>query len=197
MNRLLLSCGAACLLLWACNNFTSTPTTGGLGGPGTGGGSGSGSGNSDGGADGGTDGGADLSQHPASTSQQDLITFVKAGAYKSWKAETAIHDSLGPHENRVLVYMNAQLYGSVKSGAAVHPVGSVAVKELYASTGTNIIGHALMVKESTSAGTQWVFFEGSAPSYNSPSYFKGIANFCYGCHHATTDSILTQGNQLP
>ncbi|MBL9043365.1 MAG: hypothetical protein JNM83_17260 [Myxococcales bacterium] len=80
-----------------------------------------------------SDGGTD-------NSAAGLTAFVKAGSYKSWKAEPAIHASTGPHGGNVRTYVNSLLYASLKAGNVSHPKGSIVVKELYGS-GTTTLTH--------------------------------------------------------
>lgn len=139
----------------------------------------------------GTDGGATS----PSTTASALTDFVKAGAYKTWKAEPAIHASTGPHGGNVRTYVNDVLYASLKAGNTSHPKGSIVVKELYGSGTSSLTGHAVDIKDDTSG--EWVFYEGFAPGYGSPYYFRGTANFCASCHAPGLDYVLTKPSALP
>lgn len=44
---------------------------------------------------------------------------------------------------------------------------------------------------------EWVFYEGFAPGYGSPYYFRGTANFCASCHAPGLDYVLTKPSALP
>jgi hypothetical protein len=128
------------------------------------------------------------------TSAAGLTALVRSGEYKSWKAEPQVHPSTGPHSN-VRSYVNDVLYASLKAGNAVHPRGSVVVKELYISS-TEVSGHAVDVKEEGSG--QWVFFEGFAPAYSRPYYYRGTSNLCADCHaNGGVDYMLTPASAFP
>jgi hypothetical protein len=130
------------------------------------------------------------------TSAAGLTAFVKSGAYKSWKAEPAVHRSAGPHGGNVRTYVNDVFYASLKAGNATHPQGSITVKELYGSSTTNVTGHAVDVKDEATG--EWVFYEGFGPDYTSPYYYRGISNFCAGCHQRdNNDYMLTPASAFP
>jgi hypothetical protein len=140
--------------------------------------------------------GPDTSPQGRGTSAAELLAFVQSGEYKSWRAEPAVHASSGPHGGNVRSYVNDVLYASLKAGNTVHPNGSVVVKELYGSTTTTITGHAVDVKEDPSG--EWIFYEGFAPSYSNPYYFRGTSNLCGGCHgRGGTDYVLTPASAFP
>lgn len=128
------------------------------------------------------------------TSAAGLTAFVRSGEYKSWRAEPQVHASTGPHGN-VRSYVNEVLYGSLKAGNAVHPRGSVVVKELYGPS-AELSGHAVDVKEEGSG--QWVFFEGFVPNYSRPYYYRGTSNLCADCHaNGGVDYVLTPASAFP
>ncbi len=138
----------------------------------------------------GTDGGSPS----ANTASDALTAFVKAGSYKTWKAEPAIHASTGPHGGNVRTYVNDVLYASLKAGNTSHPKGSIVVKELYGSGTSSLTGHAIDIKDEQTG--EWVFYEGFAPGYSSPYYFRGTANFCASCHAPGLDYVLTKPSAL-
>ena len=123
-----------------------------------------------------------------------LIAFVKSGRYQSWRAEAAVHASTGPHGGNVRTWVNDVLYASLKAGNTTHPPGSVAVKELYGTSTTQVTGHAIDAKDAQ--GT-WFFLEAFAPSYASPYYFSGTSSFCAGCHSAGPDFYAGKLLNLP
>lgn len=138
----------------------------------------------------GTDGGSSS----ANTTADALTAFVKAGPYRTWKAEPAIHASTGPHGGNVRTYVNDVLYASLKAGNTSHPKGSIVVKELYGSGTSSLTGHAIDIKDEQTG--EWVFYEGFAPGYSSPYYFRGTANFCASCHAPGLDYVLTKPSAL-
>lgn len=142
-------------------------------------------------ADGGSS--ADAGHDPVDVSPAALKSFVKSGAYLQWRAEPAKHPSAGPHGGSVRTFVNASLYTSMVAGNAVHPVGSIVVKELYGN-GSTVIGHAVDVKDEK--GT-WVFYEGfTSNDYENPYYFTGTNNLCGNCHAGGTDYVLTSAAAL-
>lgn len=129
------------------------------------------------------------------TSAAGLTAFVRSGEYKSWRAEPQVHPSTGPHSD-VRSYVNDVLYDSLKAGNAVHPRGSVVVKELYVSSSTELLGHAVDVKDEGSG--EWVFYEGFAPSYDRRFYYRGTSNLCAACHaNGGVDYVLTPASAFP
>lgn len=130
------------------------------------------------------------------TSATGLTAFVKSGAYKGWKAEPTVHDSGGPHGGKVRSYVNDVLYASLKAGNTQHPKGSIVVKELYGSSASEVTGHAVDLKDEATG--EWIFYEGFAPSYDSPFYFRGTSNFCASCHKGgNNDYVLTPASAFP
>lgn len=138
--------------------------------------------------------GSDGGSASANTTADALTAFVKAGSYKTWKAEPAIHASTGPHGGNVRTYVNDVLYASLKAGNTNHPKGSIVVKELYGSGMSSLTGHAVDIKDEQTG--EWVFYEGFAPGYSGPYYFRGTTNFCASCHSAGLDYVLTKPSAL-
>ncbi|GEM_PF-1575606 len=141
----------------------------------------------------------DAGTQPVDAGQLDdsaagLTAFVKSGAYKGWKAETAVHGSTGPHGGNVRTYVNDAMHGSLKAGNATHPPGSIAVKELYGSGTATVTGHAVDAKNA--AGT-WIFYEGFGPTYANPYYYQGTTNFCASCHASGPDYYRGLLSNLP
>jgi hypothetical protein len=133
---------------------------------------------------------------PASTSSVGEISdttlagisaFLQSGEYKSWKAEASVHDSKGPH-GKVKSFFNPTLSASLDENNATHPKGSIAVKELYSSDATSIIGYALEAKtEEGTGGDTWLWYEGLSPNFNE-YYGQGLST-CTGCHSSGTDFV--------
>lgn len=127
-------------------------------------------------------------------SAANLTAFAKSGGYKSWRAENQIHNSTGPHGGNVRSYVNDILYASLKAGNTTHPPGSAVVKELYGSGTSTLTGHALDAKDD---GGTWVFYEGFAPSYSNPYFYRGTTNFCASCHATGSDFYRGLLTNLP
>ena len=77
----------------------------------------------------------------------------------------------------------------VQGPLAPDPVGAAAVKELFGSTGSEVLGYAVMVKvEEGTAADSWYYYE----DYNGTDYADGIGpGLCTGCHSGGTDYVLT------
>lgn len=120
-----------------------------------------------------------------------LLSIAQSGAYLSWKAEAAPHQTSGPHGGQVRTFVNDVLYASLKAGNTMHPRGSIAVKELF----TNGVrtGWAIDAKDDDGV---WTYFEGFEPQLNQ-YFFRGSGNLCSNCHAGGVDSVLTPASSLP
>ena len=126
-----------------------------------------------------------------------VATFLASGAYKSWRAEGAVHDARSPSPhgfNRV--YSNPEIANAV-DGSGAWPVGAAAVKELYASADADSpIGYAYYLKTAadSAGGASWYWYETTDGSVVA----DGLGNagvpkrVCVGCHAgAGTDAAHT------
>ena len=121
------------------------------------------------------------------TTADGMTTFIKAGSYKSWKAEAKSHDDGNDH-GRVRVFFNDKLATSLGANNTTHPKGAMVVKEIFNDTG-DLTGHAMMIKLKDGSGaSSWAFFEGDAPDYKTPEYGVGMEE-CANCHQAGKDFI--------
>ncbi|MER2559730.1 MAG: hypothetical protein ABTQ32_03365 [Myxococcaceae bacterium] len=120
-----------------------------------------------------------------------LLSIAQSGAYLSWKAEPAPHQTSGPHGGQVRTFVNDVLYASLKAGNTMHPRGAIAVKELF-SNGTRT-GWAIDAKDDDGV---WTYFEGFEPQLNQ-YFFRGSGNLCSNCHAGGVDSVLTPASSLP
>ncbi len=126
---------------------------------------------------------ADPSNVPSES--EALLAWLVAEPYLDWPAESAIHDSTGPHFGNVRTWINPQLEDSLDQGAAVHPAGAAAVKELYGSGGTRR-GWAVGVK--LDDGATWYWYEW----YDGSLIAEGDdISLCSGCHSGGSDFVLT------
>jgi hypothetical protein len=123
------------------------------------------------------------------TNAGELRPWLEAGSYTAWPAESAIHDSAGPHFGNVRTYINTVLDQSLAAGNTEHPVGSASVKELYGSGGANIRGYSVMVKtEAGSGGDRWWWYE----RFNATTYASSQGDGqCVPCHSAGNDHFLS------
>jgi hypothetical protein len=124
------------------------------------------------------------------TSESGIVAFVKDRRYKDWLAEPAVHASGGPH-GPVRVFFNDTSVASLRADNAVHPVGTILVKEVYAPDGKELVAHALNVKVEAGPGKDtWLYFEGALPAYKNNFYGRGHET-CHGCHEAGKDYVTT------
>lgn len=127
---------------------------------------------------------------PAPSTESELSAWLRTGTYRCWARESAKHPSTGPHGGDVRTYLNASLDGSLAAGAAEHPQGAVAVKELFGN-GETLTGWAVMVKNRTAsdAGKGWYWYEvfGTAPG--SPSIEGQGRSLCTNCHGDGQDYV--------
>ena len=115
-----------------------------------------------------------------------LITWLQDGGYEDWAAESAVHDSDGPHFGNVRTFFNNVLVDSFENGGGVHPIGSANVKELY-GPGNSIRGWAVMYKREVDGG-QWYWFE----VYDGDVLADIVAwDLCEDCHGDGVDNVLT------
>lgn len=122
------------------------------------------------------------------TEQKALAAWLSAGSYKTWKAESKIHNSTGPHFGGVKTFVSAKLFDSLTQGAATHPVDSATVKELYGS-GSTVLGWSVMRKTQAGVGgNTWWWYE----DYGGKVYAAGQGvGLCTGCHSPGKDYFLT------
>lgn len=121
-----------------------------------------------------------------------LHTYLRAGTYRQWAAESSVHPSTGPHGGRVRTYVSPGLLSSLQSGGA-HPRDAVAIKELYGS-GDVVTGWAVGAKVQAESrnGAGWFWYEvfsvqpGAQPAFAG----QGLA-LCSNCHAAGRDFVLT------
>ncbi len=120
----------------------------------------------------------------------ELFAWLKTGAYKKYKAESEVHASAAASSHGdVRIFVNDKLSESMEAGNKEHPVGSVAVKELYKDDG--LIGWATAVKaKSGERGNGWHWYENTNTENSDNPVAAGLgAGKCVGCHSAGTDFI--------
>ena len=118
-----------------------------------------------------------------------LEAWLKAGHYKTWRAESAIHGSQGPHFGKVRAYLNPVLSESLTSKAQQHPKGAVAVKELYGE-GEALQGWSVAIKTAAESGggSNWYWYEIFQNKLIKDG--QGVL-LCRGCHFTGRDYVLT------
>ncbi len=116
----------------------------------------------------------------------ELRLWLESGEYSGWVAESATHQSTGPHFGFVRTFVNNVLLQSLRVGGPEHPEGAAAVKELYGSTEGDVVGYSVMVKiQSESAGGDgWYWYE----LYDGSTFADSAGNStCTGCHASGAD----------
>lgn len=192
---LVLTTATAAVLLAGCSDPATPGGTGGA--TGSGGGTASGGTGSGGEATGSGGSTADTTV-PSDTTEAGIAAFLAAGSYKSapWVGDAAVRtptSSTNVHGD-VRVYYNPTAITSIENGQneISHETGnslnSMAVKELYDSTGTQI-GTAVMLRVAeTGADTDWLYScsstAGGCASMTDGGPFHGTGlddcRFCHG-----------------
>ncbi len=131
--------------------------------------------------------GAEAPEIPASGAA--LADWLKAGHYRAWRGEGALHDSAGPHFGKVRAYLNPALFDSMQAGSKLHPKGAVAVKELYGG-GERVLGWSVAVKleDASAGGGNWYWYEKFEDRTVADA--RGVL-LCRACHLTGRDYVLT------
>ncbi len=138
-------------------------------------------------------GNADMGQTPDQVPPIEtaaLEAWLDEGSYVTWPAESAPHESTGPHFGSVRSWVNDVLHDSLEAGNATHPVGSASIKELYGGDGSDsALGYSVMVKVTEGSGNDtWYWYEG----YQGRVFGDGVgASICTGCHGDGQDFFLS------
>lgn len=182
MRTCLIVVGMAAILATGCGDDGSDDGSGGNAASNTAASSGGAGGSTSSGSGGG--GAPDVPTNAAA-----LKGWLVAGNYLSWQAESAPHDSAGPHFGTVHAYLNAPLFDSLMAQNAAHPQGAAAVKELYGN-GNTVLGWSVSVKTAASSdgGQGWYWYE----VYNDQVFGDGNGDgTCVGCHSSGADYVRT------
>lgn len=140
------------------------------------------------------DGGSAGDAQTPPTSGDDVETWLAAGLYKSWTAETAVHAARSPSPHGAnRIFVNGAM-AAAAAGTGNWPKGSASVKELYASAADPTpIGYAVSLKldDDSGAGANWYWYErfaGNGGSLQVVADGTGDAgaakSICVGCHNA-------------
>jgi hypothetical protein len=121
----------------------------------------------------------------------ELQSWLAASSYTGYLPESVAHPSAGPHGGTVRAFVNRALAASLDAGAASHPVGAAAVKELHTTTGLR--GWAVMVKTRPDPGpASWYWYEVFSTAPGASADYSGQANpTCTGCHGRGIDAVRT------
>lgn len=135
----------------------------------------------------------DPAQTPPTTGRADLEAWLAAGHYRAWHCEPAPHTSRPPSPHGTdRICSNDVLSAST---AGTFPVGSAAVKELFASPGAPT-GYAVYVKLTDGTdGASWYWYEriGARQVADGPGASGTARSICVGCHaSAPRDFVFTQ-----
>jgi hypothetical protein len=128
---------------------------------------------------------------PPPANAQELLAWLRAGRYLAWPAESAIHQSGGPHFGRVRTFVNPVLFGSLSAAASSHPAGAAAVKELYGAAGGDLLGWSVMIKvqAESAGGNGWYWYE----RFRDTVYGSGLGiGGCTGCHGGGFGSFVSK-----
>jgi hypothetical protein len=119
------------------------------------------------------------------TESRALLAWLQAGYYKSWTAESARHQSRGPHGTFVRTYLNDTVLASLQAGSAQHPAGAAVVKELYGSGDTvQTWAVEIKVQDDSAGGNGWYWWEAQA-------YAGFGVPICTGCHSGNYGGLTT------
>lgn len=138
----------------------------------------------------------ETSQSDSSKSYNDrLFGWLSKKSYQQYEGDKTIHPSLaGPKvHGDVRTYLNPKLANSFKAGNTTHPIGSVAVKELYKDD--SLIGWVASVKakEDDGKGNGWYWYENLSTTDGTNPIVYGLgAQMCTGCHAPGNDFLLTK-----
>jgi hypothetical protein len=123
-----------------------------------------------------------------------LFAWLQKGGYRSYTAEASPHpSSSGPAvHGDVRTFMNDTLDQSLRAGAAEHPIGSIAVKELHKEG--KLIGWAAAIKARADdgQGNGWYWYENLSTTESGSPVAAGIGHqLCVGCHSTGQDFVRT------
>jgi hypothetical protein len=115
----------------------------------------------------------------------DYSAWLNADCYGSWPGESGIFQAT-MSEGNAQVFLSPLLYESLEKGAAVHPVGSAAVRVMYKDDKQSVHGFALSLKVSAMGPDNWFWYERFLESAE-PSTAGVEAPACQGCHSHGVD----------
>ena len=122
-----------------------------------------------------------------------IQAWLVAGEYLGWER----HDPPPPPggSGGSIVYLSPELAASLRSGAASHPVGSAAVREIVDLERPEVLlGWAYLHKLEAGVGAEgWLFYEVFDTTLEAaPLVAERGSTGCVGCHDAGVDSVRSQ-----
>ena len=119
----------------------------------------------------------------------ELQPWLAEQAYADFEGESEIHESSGPH-GRVRTFVSPGLSASLAAGAATHPRGVAAIKELFDGDEPNGWVVSVKIEDDSAGGEGWYWYEVFDPSPDAEPVVNGTgAGGCTGCHDAGIDYV--------
>lgn len=123
-------------------------------------------------------------------SASEIRSLIETKAYKNWQSQDNIEKS--PIHSYARTFINPILKSSQDNGQATHPVGSIAIKELYEDDQATIKGYAWEQKiKDGSGGETWLWYEDLDASTEQEDFYGVGISTCTGCHGSGIDFVRT------
>lgn len=117
-----------------------------------------------------------------------MAAFLVAHNYRHWNGDAAVRPTA--QHGGARTYFSPELQASLQRNDRTHPVGSMAVREVYAPDLTTLRGWGVALKtaEKTLPGS-WYWFESFNLESAAPLVADHGAPGCVSCHSSGTDFI--------
>lgn len=128
------------------------------------------------------------------TSADELVAYLRKAEYRAWPQESKPHLTQGPHKSGSQVFINEVLRKSLEAGNTSHPIGAIAIKELFEIDLQTSAGWSVMVKveEDSQGGAGWYWFEVFTSTLGDRYIADGKGvQLCTGCHAPGKDFFLS------
>ncbi len=126
---------------------------------------------------------------PDTVNAEALSFWLAARKYRAWASSSSVAPT---PQGGSRVYVSDVLANSLVADAAVHPVGTVAVRELYTDDLTTLQAINVTVKRHEDDGDRsgWLFIEFTDLALGGiPSVFEHDAPGCVACHGRNADIV--------